>query len=422
MPNLIHSSDGKSRTLGPGELVAMMAAMMAINAVAVDGMLPALSQLAGDLGESDGNRRQLVVGLYLLAGGVGCIYPGLLADRFGRRPVILTSLALYVPLSLFCALVQTFDQMLVVRIIQGFACSSLSVVTAAVIRDRFEGDAMARLLSMVSAVFITVPIFAPGIGQIVMTLFGWRYIFVLFAILAALLGGWIWLRLPETLGRGDRQSMQFSQLSANMIKVCKNGPAMGYVLASAILFGSVFGYINMAQQLISDYFGMGDKFPIVFALTAAAMVVANLTNSRIVIKFGARRVSHAGIIAFVLVSLVQVWLAYSPYESIWVFVPVLSVNLALLGFVGSNFGSIAMQPFAQIAGAASSVQSFIRMVLSSGLGIIIGQLYDNTARPFAMALFVSAAICLALVFWAEGGKLFRRLHSRPPPQSADHLP
>ncbi|MBD3730519.1 MAG: multidrug effflux MFS transporter [Sphingomonadales bacterium] len=416
------ASSTDHRAIGPVELVVLMAAMMALNGVAIDGMLPALAQLAGDLGEADGNRRQLVVGLYLLANGVGCIYPGILADRFGRRRVVLVALAAYVIGSLGCSLVGNFDELLAMRAFQGFAAAGLSVVPAAIIRDRYEGDAMARLLSMISAVFITVPIFAPGLGQLVLAFAGWRWIFVLLAGFALLVGSWVWLRLPETLDPQHRQKMQLGTLAGNMAQALGNRSAMGYVIGSAILFGSIFGYINMSQQLIAEFFGLGDWFPLVFGITAAAMVLANLTNSRIVTRFGARRVSHSGLIAFVIVSAAQVWLAYSPYETIWIFVPLLAINLALLGFLGANFGSIAMQPFARIAGAASSVQSFLRMVISSGLGIMIGQLYDGTARVLAIALLCSALISLALVLWAEDGKLFRRLHAKPPPQSADHLP
>ncbi|MFV0644656.1 MAG: multidrug effflux MFS transporter [Sphingomonadaceae bacterium] len=408
--------------LGAAELVVLLAAMMAINAMAVDAMLPALSSMSADLGESDGNRRQLVIGLYLLANGVGCIYPGVLADRFGRRPVALASVFACIGFSLACALVSNFTTLLVMRAAQGMCCAGLSVIPAAIIRDRYEGDAMARLLSMISAVFITVPIFAPGIGQLVMMIADWRWIFVVLAGLSALIGIWIWLRLPETLAPKNRQSVHLPVLARNMGAVLQNKMSLCYVFASAILFGSVFGYINMSQQLIGEFFGMGEAFPIVFGITATAMVAASLANSRIVTRFGARRVSHAGLLAFIIVSAAQVWLAYSPHESIWIFVPLLSVNLALLGFLGSNFSSIAMQPFASIAGAASSLQSFMRMVVSSGLGIIIGQLYDHTARPLAVALLVSALVSLMLVLWAENGVLFRRLHLKPPPQSADHLP
>lgn len=416
------ASSTDHRAIGPVELVVMMAAMMALNGIAIDGMLPALAQLAGDLGEADGNRRQLVVGLYLLANGVGCIYPGILADRFGRRKMALFALGAYVAGSIGCSLVRDFDGLLAMRAAQGFAAAGLSVVPAAIIRDRYEGDAMARLLSMISAVFITVPIFAPGLGQLVLVFAGWRWIFLLLGTLALGVGAWIWLRLPETLDPAHRQPMRLGTLAGNMAQAAKNRTSMGYVMGSAILFGSIFGYINMAQQLIAEFFGMGEWFPLVFAITAAAMVLANLTNSRIVTRYGARRVSHTGLIAFVLVSAAQVWLAYSQYETIWVFVPLLAINLALLGFLGANFGSIAMQPFARIAGAASSLQSFLRMVISAGLGILIGQLYDGTARVLAIALLCSALVSLALVLWAEDGKLFRRLHSKQPPQSADHLP
>jgi DHA1 family bicyclomycin/chloramphenicol resistance-like MFS transporter len=181
-----------------------------------------------------------------------------------------------------------------------------------------------------------------------------------------------------------------------------------------LLIGAVFGYVNSAQQLIGEHFGAGDAFPIVFGGTAAVMVVSNLINSRIVERFGARRVSHAGTLVFIVVSLVQVWAAHYRPDSLWWFIPLMATNLALLGFLGANFGSIAMQPFATIAGAASSVQTFFRMFGAAVVGLVIGQAYDGTARPFAHALLFCSISALLLVTYSERGKLFRRLHPPPP--------
>lgn len=402
--------------------MVMLAAMMAINALAVDAMLPALSVMADEMGEGQGNRRQLVVGLYLLGNGIGSILPGILADRFGRRPVIFTALAGYIVLSLLCGAVSNFTLLLILRAAQGIFCAGLSVVPAAIVRDRYQGDEMARLMSMISAIFITVPIFAPSLGQLVLSFGGWRWIFVMLAGFAGLLSVWVWGRLPETLASDNRQNVHFATLARNMVEVAGNRGSMGYVLASAVLFGAIFGYINMSQQLVAEFFGAGDSFALVFAFTASAMVIASLTNSQIVMRFGARRVSHSGLIAFIIVSALQAWLAFSPYETLWRFAVLTAINIGLLGFLGANFGSIAMQPFAKIAGSASSLQSFLRMVISSGLGIAIGLSYDGTARPFALALLLSGIVSMGLVLWSEHGRLFRRLHKRPPPQSADHLP
>jgi DHA1 family bicyclomycin/chloramphenicol resistance-like MFS transporter len=189
---------------------------------------------------------------------------------------------------------------------------------------------------------------------------------------------------------------------------------VGYVLGSAMLFGGVFGYINSAQQLIGEHFGAGAWFPLIFGGTAATLAVSNIVNSRIVERFGARRVSHTGMIVFMVVSVLQVWASnYHDAELIW-FVPLMSINLMLLGFLGANFTSIAMQPFAHLAGAASSVQTFVRMSGAAAIGLVIGQAYDGTAGPLAIALLIGSVLAFLLVLYSERGKLFGRYHGIPP--------
>ncbi len=400
----------ETRSIGERELVVMVALLMSLNALTIDGMLPALPEMARELGAAEGNQRQLVVAIYLLANGIGCLVPGAFADRFGRRPLLLLSLAAYTVLSLAIAFTRDFTVLLALRGIQGLLTAGLMVVPNAIIRDRYEGDRMARLMSLIGAVFITVPVIAPSLGQAVLLFAGWRWIFVLLAGTGVLAALWVWMRLPETLDPENRQNIDVPVIVRNMRVALMTRSSVGYVLGSMLLVGSVFGYVNSAQQLIGEHFGAGDMFPLVFGGTAAAMVVSNLVNSRIVERFGARRVSHTGVMVFIVVSLVQVWAAhYRPDNLAW-FIPLMATNLALLGFLGANFGSIAMQPFATIAGAASSVQTFFRMFGAAVVGLIIGQAYDGTARPFAHSLLICSLGALLLVLFSEKGRLFRRLH------------
>lgn len=399
-----------SRTLGQRELVIMLALLMSLQALAIDGMLPALDKMARELGAGEGNRRQLVVAAYLLAGGIGTLIPGSLADRFGRRPVLLSSIAAYSLLSLVIAFVHDFTVLLVLRGIQGLLAAGLFVVPSAIVRDRFEGDRMARLFSLISAVFITVPVFAPSLGQAIMLFAGWRWIFIVLAGLGVLAAVWTWARLPESLHPEYRQDIHVPTILHNMRVTLFHRASVGYVLGTSLLIGSVFGYVNSAQQLIGEHFRAGDWFPIVFGGTAAMMVVSNLVNSRIVERFGARRVSHTGVLMFIVVSAVQVWAAYNRDADLMWFLPLMSLNLMLLGFLGANFGSIAMQPFSHIAGAAASVQGFFRMFGAAVVGLVIGQAYDGTARPFALALLIGSILALGLVLFSEKGKLFRRLN------------
>ncbi|WP_324829261.1 multidrug effflux MFS transporter [Qipengyuania zhejiangensis] len=394
------------KRIGERELIWMMAMLMALNAFGIDAVLPALDELASSLG-AEGNSRQFVVGAYLLAAGLGTLVPGAFADRYGRRPVLFVSLAMYIVLSLACAAVTDFVSLIVLRSLQGFCAAGIIALPPAIIRDRVGGDKMARMMSLIFVIFLLVPAVAPSIGQGVMMLMGdWRWIFGIMAVAGVAMTAWVFFRLPETLHDDDRQEIRVVVIALNMKSAVTLRSTIGYTLGSALVFGGLFGFINSSQQLIGEAFGAGDRFPLIFAICAGCMAIANWSNSRIVERFGARRVSHAALFAFIAVAAAQFWFANQPNETLWTFVPLMAANMSLLGFIGANFGSIAMQPFRQIAGAASSAQSFLRMTTGALLGAGIGYAYDGTARPLAAALLVTAVLTLAFVLYSERGGLF----------------
>jgi MFS transporter, DHA1 family, multidrug resistance protein len=396
--------------LGEREFVAMMALLGALQALAIDAMLPALGVISSELGASNPNHRQLIVGVFLLGAGLGALIPGTLSDRFGRRPVLMTVLAIYIVTGLGCAFVHDFNSLVALRFVQGVGCSGLAVLPSAIIRDRLEGDRMARLQSLVSVVFMIVPMIAPSLGQAVLLFAGWRWIFIVIAVLGIVMMIWATLRLPETMHPEFRQPVQPRVLAANMGRVLMNRSAFGYVLGSALMMSAMWGFINSCQQLIAEHFGAGQAFPLVFAGLALTMSVSNFCNSRIVERFGARRVSQTALLAYIAISCLQVLAAFAPQQPMWQFLLLMGSNMCLMGFIGANFGSIALQPFGEIAGAAASVQTFVRMVAASTLGALIGQAYDGTARPLALALLTAGCITLLAVLFSERGQLFRRLH------------
>ena len=289
-----------SLPLGKRELIVLLALLMSLNALAIDAMLPAIDDMAVDLGVGEGNQRQLIVGLYMIAMGAGCLMPGSLADRFGRRTIVLFSLAIYSIFSLITAFLTNFEVLLAARVITGIMAAGLFVAPVAIVRDLYEGDEMAQLMSLISAVFITIPVLAPSMGQAVLLVADWRYIFLLLAGAGTLAAVWVWFRLPETLAVENRQEVVLPVILRNMRLSLTNRAAVGYTFGAAILMGGTFGYVNSAQQLYQDHFGLGDLFPLVFGGTAAVLVISNVTNSRIVTIFGARRVSHAGVLAFIV--------------------------------------------------------------------------------------------------------------------------
>lgn len=393
--------------LGEREMIVLMALLMSLQAFGIDAMLPALGEIAGEFG-TDGNDRQQVIGAYFLGSGIGALFPGMFADRFGRRPVLFVGLFAYVSLSIACAMATSFDALIAMRFVQGFTCAGLSVVPAAIVRDQVGGDRMARLMSLIMMIFLIVPIIAPAIGQVILMVAGWQAIFFAMAVVGTLVAVWVWVRLPETLTEETRQKINIPTVARNMGKALFNRQAIGYVLGSGLVFGSLFGFLNSSQQLIGEAFGMGEYFALIFGGAVLGMVAANFLNSRIVERFGARRVSHTALFLFIGASLLQLWSASQAGQTIWQFVPLMSFSMAMLGFVGANFSSIAMQPFFHIAGAASSVHAALRMTLGAVLGVAIGAMYDGTAVPLATAMLVCSLLSLAVVLFSERGRLFTR--------------
>jgi len=256
-------------------------------------------------------------------------------------------------------------------------------------------------------VFMIVPMIAPSVGQAVLLVAGWRWIFGVMGVLGLMVTSWVGLRLPETMAPDMRRPIALRAIAAAMATVVTHRRAAGYVFGMALIQGALFGYINSSQQLVAEHFGAGKRFPLLFAGMAAMMAVTNFTNSRIVVALGARTVSHSALLVYVATSLAQLALALSGRETLWSFAPLMALNLCMMSFIGANFASMALQPFARIAGSAASVQAFLRMVLAASLGSLIGRMYNGTALPLACALVAAGLTTLGLVLFSERGRLFR---------------
>lgn len=396
--------------MGFKEFLALMASLMALNALAIDAMLPAFPAIGEALGVARENDRQFIISVYLFGLGIGSIVYGPLADRYGRKPIILVALLGYAIFALAGGLAPDFNFLLIARFAQGLFAAAMGVVAIAVIRDRYVGDAMARLMSLVFIVFMAVPIIAPTLGQMILYVASWRVIFAVFVILSSGIAVWVWMRLPETLATENVIPIETRAILTTWRQVVFHRNAFGHVLAGGIVMGSLFGFINSSQQIFADVFDAVDIFPYAFACVAATMAVSNWFNSRIVEKFGARRVSQAALFAFIALSLAQLAAAQLDDEGLPLFLVLIALNMSMVGFTGSNLGSIAMQPFGRMAGAASSFQMFVRTVSAAAIAAVIGQAFDGSVVPLALGFLGCGITALLLVLWAENGTLFRRLN------------
>lgn len=396
------------------EFVCLIALMMALNALAIDAMLPALPHIGEDLGVANDNTRQWVVTAYLLGfGGAQLIY-GPLADRFGRKRVLLTGVGIYVLFSLLATLAPTFETLIAARVGQGLGSACTRVLAVSIVRDRYEGRTMARVMSFSFLVFLGVPILAPSIGQLIMLVGPWRWIFAGLGLVGVCLIVWAALRLPETLKPEDRLPIQARRLVSAYRVALTDRTAVGYTLAMTAITGALFGFINSSQQIFADVFDAEAQFPAVFALIAGGIAVASLVNARWVVKLGSRRISHTALIGFTSVAAVHAGVALSGHESIWTFSILQTLTMFCFGLIAGNFGSMAMETMGKIAGTASSVQGFISTIGGSLLGFAIGQQFNGTVAPMTLGFTGFGLLALAFVLFAERGKLFRAHHATAP--------
>ena len=396
------------KSIGLRELTVMMSSLMALNALAIDSMLPALPAMAKGLNVTDPNQIQYIISVFLAGTGIGALIYGPLSDRYGRKPILLIATIGAAIFSLACSIAPNFEMMLAMRFAHGLLAAAMGVLVVSVIRDQFEGDAMARRMSTIFLIFMIVPIIAPTIGQMVLLFAGWRTIFDLMAFMAVAAAIWVYLRLPETLAPENVIPIEPHALAKAWKVVVLHRNAAGYMIGAGIVQGALFGYLNSSQQMFDKVFNAADFFTIGFAIIAIGIAVSNFTNSRIVERFGARRVSHTALLTFITLGGLQLLAAQFAPKSLPLFLLLLTGNMAMIGFIGSNFSSIAMTPFGHVAGAASSFQTFVRTGLAATLGAIIGQQFDGSVFPVAFGFLGCGLAALTLVLWCEKGKLFTR--------------
>jgi DHA1 family bicyclomycin/chloramphenicol resistance-like MFS transporter len=390
------------------EFVLLCACLMAMNALSIDPMLPALPDIGRDLAIPHPNDRQLIISVYFLGLGFGSLLFGVLSDRYGRKAVLGGAMALFILSSIACASAHSFAMLLAGRASAGFFAGASRVITVGIVRDRFKGDAMARVMSLIFAVFMLIPVMAPSFGSAILLIAPWRWIFWALVILASLILIWMVVRLPETLRPENRMRITPSALFQTVGLVIRTRSSIGYMLASGVVMGGLIGFILSIQQIFFDVFDAAEIFPLGFAMIAGCMGIGSLINSRLVSRFGARRMSQSALIAFILIAAVHLAVILAGMETLVTFMILQAMTMMTVAFTASNFSAISMEPFHKGAGVASSFQAFLTTALSSALGSIVGRAFDGTTLPFTIGLLVFGIGSFLIVIWAERGKLFTR--------------
>lgn len=403
---LTASSSSTAVRPGPRETIALLAGLMALNAFAIDAMIPALPAIGEDLRVADENQRQLVVIAYMIGFGSTQLVWGPLADRFGRKPVLAAGVGLYTVFALLCGLASSFTLLIAARALQGASAAVTRVLVVTMVRDLFEGEAMARTMSLVFMVFMVVPVLAPLVGQGILLFAPWRWIFLVLGAYGLTMLVWSLSRLPETLRPEHRRTLAASDIWEAVTIVVRDPQSRGYTLALTASFGVLIAYIASIQQIVFEAFGAPGAIGAVFAAIAAPMALASWTNSRIVSRFGVRCVGHSAALALALVTLLHAGLASSGVESLALFIVLQALTMICFAFTTANLSTLAMEHMAPIAGTASSVQGTFGTIGAALIGYAIGQSFDGTVEPFLWGTAATAAAAFALVLVTEPRRLF----------------
>ena len=397
---------------GFAEFVILVALMMGVTAFAVDAVLPAFPAIGASYAVADPNRLQLVVYVYMLGFGAAQLVFGPASDVVGRRPAYLAGAAIFLVGSVMAIFAHDLASLLTARFVQGVGAASGRVLSTAIVRDRFAGREMARVMSLNMTVFIMVPVFAPAIGSLILLMGDWHWMFV--AMLASGLGLaiWFWLRMPETLAPGNRMPFSVARIAGGFRTTLTSRLSMGYATAVGLLFGCVMTMVGSAQQIFTETYGLGSLFPVAFGLLATSMGAAALVNSRAVRRFGMRRISHASMLLFVVLGVLQVGgaLLTAGRPPLWLFGTLLAGAQFLLGLAFPNFNALAMEPLGRVAGTASSLIGLYTTVIGALCGLFIGGAFDGTVLPLALGYLALGAFAAGIVTWTERGRLFVTHH------------
>ncbi|MGF1550663.1 MAG: multidrug effflux MFS transporter [Sphingomonadaceae bacterium] len=383
------------------EFVALMAALMAAPALAIDAMLPALPAIGESLAVAEENERQLVVTAFLLGFGLSQIFYGPLSDRLGRKTILTASLLAYGAMALASALAASFPWLLAARFGQGMAAAGLRVLVISIVRDRFEGAGMARVMSLTFIVFMIIPVLAPAFGQAVLWVAEWRFIFIGLGAYAAAVLGWALIRLPETHPPERRRPLSFAKVREALATILGERLSIGNTLALTLVMGALFGFINSIQQITGDAFGRPELLALVFAAIAGPMALSSWLNSRIVERLGSRPIMLAALGLFAALSAVHLAATLTLGTSLSSFILMLAVTLGSFGLIAANLGATAMQPLGHIAGTGSAVQGLITTTGGALIGLAIGQAYAGSPIPLLAGFTLCGTAALAVALWAN---------------------
>ena len=382
------------------EFIALVAMLFATIAFSIDAMLPALSTIGQELSPEAPNRAALVVGAFVFGMGFGTLFTGPLSDAVGRKGVILWSYLVFIIGALIAGTAPTLEIMLAGRFLQGLAAAGPRIAALAMVRDLYNGPKMASIMSMTMVIFGLVPAVAPLLGQAIMLGFGWRAVFFAFAGFALVASLWMGLRQPETHPPSARRPMRLATLWDAMKIALSNRVFRFAVAVQTMIYAALFSMISAIQPVFDISYGRADSFPLWFGLMAILSMSASFINSRIVVRFGMRRIIMTALgVQIVMAGAALTDLLVTgtlPFAAFFIWA---TSVMFLVGFTLGNLNALAMEPMGKIAGMAASVSGAISTVLSVIMAMPISLAFDGTPLALIAGVLACVSVAIGLMRW-----------------------
>ena len=367
-----------------------MACLMSIVALSIDTILPALNPIGVSIGTINQNENQLLITMIFLGLGFGQLIFGPISDSFGRKPVVYIGFTVFMLASFLCIAAPNIEIMVIGRILQGIGLSASRSISIAMIRDRFEGDYMAKIMSFVVTIFILVPIIAPTLGKFLLDNYGWESIFYSQLLFGIVVLCWFWKRQPETLPPAYKKKFSMAIFINGSKEFIKYRSAVIFTLISGLATGSFMVFLSTSQHIFEVQYGLVDQFPYIFGALAFSVGVATFTNGTLVVRFGMKKLVTIFSIVFSLTSLLYISIFYGETNpSISILILFLALQFFSVGFLFGNVRSLAMQPLGHISGIGAAINGFISTIMAVPIATFIGSFVETTALP----LFIGFAAC-----------------------------
>jgi DHA1 family bicyclomycin/chloramphenicol resistance-like MFS transporter len=391
------SSKDKKPDIGLVEFVSLMALMTSLVALSIDAMLPALHQIGEDLAIKNAQHTHLIVSLFFIGMALGQFYYGPIADDKGRRYTIISGLVVFGIGTVICIFTDSLHVMLIGRIIQAFGASGPRIAALALIRDKYEGDAMARVMSFIMMVFVLVPMLAPSFGQAILFWLSWRSIYSSFLVIALIAGLWLYFRQPETLTQDNRTPFSWAQLGASCKYIFSHKVVMLYTLSMGFIFGSFLAYISASQTLFQQVYDTGKRFPLYFALLAFSIGLASFVNGKLVMRLGMQKLCYGAMFGWIGFSLLLTVLSTmnNGIPPLWQFVSILFCAFFCIGILFGNVNALAMTPLGHMAGFGAAVIGSVSNAISVATAVFVGSFIEDSITPIAIGFVFFGFISLA---------------------------